>query len=275
MLFGSQAYGSLAGVRLVTLAPELQGGLEAVRQLAARGVLVSLGHSTAGLDVGLQAARAGARLITHLFNAMPAFHHRDPGLIGLLGVDVADLPPSTACEAGTDRRQGSSAPRPCYSIICDGLHCHPASVRIAFGAHPAGAVLITDAMPAMGLGDGLHSLGDMAVLVQGISATIAEAPAPKSSLPAAAPAVNPKGTLAGAVVPMDQCVRNFHQFSGCSVPEALEAASTRPARLLFGDDTLVGTLRPGAPADLVVLSPDLHLRAVYRGGCLVHEADSA
>ena len=123
---------------------------------------MSLGHSQATKAQGVAGVRAGASLLTHLYNAMPAFHHRDPGLVGLLGLE----------------REGD---RPYYSIIADGIHADPASVAIAHRAHPRGAVLVTDAMAAMGLGDGDHTLGDgVHVRVDGLRATV--------RVPAAAPA---------------------------------------------------------------------------------------
>jgi len=111
-----EVYGSLEGVKLVTLAPELAGALGATRGLAAAGVVVSMGHTLSTFDEGVAGVRAGARLITHLFNAMPAFHHRDPGLVGLLGAAAED--------------------RCCYSLIADGLHAHAASVREALVRGP-------------------------------------------------------------------------------------------------------------------------------------------
>lgn len=186
-----------------------------------------MGHSMATLQQATAGVEAGARLITHLFNAMPAFHHRDPGLIGLLGVHT----------------------RPHYSIICDGVHCHPSSVKIAHGSHPAGLILITDAMPAMGLGDGLHTLGDLQVRVNGDTAELTDS-----------------RTLAGAVVSLDECVRKFHQFTECTIPEALEAATHRPAQLLFGNGTLEGTLRTGARANFIFLDESLHVKGTVRNG---------
>ena len=238
-------YGSLGGVRLVTLAPELPGALATTGALAARGVLVSMGHTMATFDEGVAGVGAGARLVTHLFNAMPAFHHRDPGLVGLLGA--------------------APAQRPHYSLIADGLHAHPASVKLASCAHPGGAILVTDAMAAMGLPDGSHSLGDQQVTLRGIRATVQ----------------GHDETLAGAVVPLDQCVRNYRAFTHCSAAEAIAAASRRPAQLLAaaaGGESgaaaaaLAGTLDPGAAAELLLLDDDLNVRGVFRNGSRVWDA---
>ena len=138
----TETYVSWAGVRLITLAPELPGALLSIRTLTSKqsptghAIVVSSGHSNATVAEAVEAVTAGCTLVTHLFNAMKGFHHRDPGLIGLLG--APDLV----------RRKTF------YSIIADGIHCHSSSIRIAFTAHPAGFVLISDAMSAMGLGDG-------------------------------------------------------------------------------------------------------------------------
>ena len=229
-----ETYGpSLEGVALVTLSPELPGALETIDGLTQQGVVVSMGHTMATMKEGLAGRRAGALLITHLFNAMPSFHHRDPGLVGLLGA-------------------AEEEDRPYYSLIADGLHCHTASIKIATRSHPKGAVLVTDAIAAMGLGNGDHSLGEQKVTVtDGIKATLTGT-----------------DTLAGACVPMAECCRNFMAATQCSVPEVVAAASSRPARVVFGESTLVGTLEAGAPADLVVLGGNLEILDVYLGGSL-------
>ena len=110
---------NMPDVRLITLAPELPGALAAIEGLTAAGVMVSIGHSRATIEEGALACQNGARKITHLFNAMSSFHHRDPGLLGLLGL--------------SKRRNVH------YGIIPDGFHAHPAAVKIAYDAHPSGA----------------------------------------------------------------------------------------------------------------------------------------
>ena len=187
-------YGSnIDAVSIITLAPELKGAVEAISGCVEKGIVVSAGHCMADMEQATKAIDAGATLITHLFNAMPAFHHRDPGLIGLLGT--------------TDRQ-------PFYGIICDGIHCHPSSIKIAYLAHKDGLILVTDAMMAMGLSDGMHKLGQMDVRIEGLSATI-----------------EGTDTLAGVVMSLDRCVRCFRKFTGCSKVEALEAASLHPAQV--------------------------------------------
>ena len=141
-------YGYLNGVRMVTLAPELPGAMPVIRGLSTMGVAVSLGHTTTSLDTAQSAMGSGARLITHLFNAMSSFHHRDPGLIGMLA-------------SGESGEQSSFW----YGIIVDGIHTHPSAVKLAYNTHPKGAVLVTDAMAAMGLPEGKYRLGGLEVEV--------------------------------------------------------------------------------------------------------------
>lgn len=206
-------YGALDNVRIVTLAPELGRSQEVIRALVARGICVSLGHSVADLQAAEEAVQCGATFITHLFNAMLPFHHRDPGIVGLLTSDR--LPPGRHIF---------------YGMIADGTHTNPAALRIAHRAHPQGLVLVTDAVPALGLGDGRHTLGQQEVEVDGLTAYVAGTK-----------------TLSGSIAPMDVCVRHFLQATGCSVELALEAASLHPAQLL-GLEKRKGTLDFGADA---------------------------
>ncbi|XP_076998213.1 N-acetylglucosamine-6-phosphate deacetylase isoform X4 [Tamandua tetradactyla] len=199
-----------------------------------------LGHSVADLCVAEEAVQSGATFITHLFNAMLPFHHRDPGIVGLLTSDR--LPPGH---------------RIFYGMIADGIHTNPAALRIAHRAHPQGLVLVTDAVPALGLGNGRHTLGQQEVEVDGLTAYVAGTK-----------------TLCGSIAPMDACIRHFLQATGCSVESALEAASLHPAQLL-GLEKRKGTLDFGADADFVVLDDALHVCATYIAGELVWQAEAA
>ncbi|XP_036890321.1 N-acetylglucosamine-6-phosphate deacetylase isoform X3 [Sturnira hondurensis] len=237
-------YGSLDNVRIVTLAPELGRSHEVIQALTARGICVSL---VANLRVAEEAVQSGATFITHLFNAMLPFHHRDPGIVGLLTSDR--LPPGRHIF---------------YGMISDGMHTNPAALRIAHRAHPQGMVLVTDAVPALGLGNGRHTLGQQEVEVDGLTAYVAE------------PVLCSQGTktLSGSIAPMDVCVRHFLQATGCSVESALEAASLHPAQLL-GLEKHKGTLDFGADADFVMLDDSLHVWATYISGELVWQAEEA
>ncbi|XP_053813957.1 N-acetylglucosamine-6-phosphate deacetylase isoform X4 [Vidua chalybeata] len=177
-----------------------------VRNGGAHGAGI-LGHSVANLSQAEEAVQHGATFITHLFNAMLPFHHRDPGIVGLLTSDK--IP------AGR---------RVFYGMISDGIHTNPAALRIAHRAHPKGLVLVTDAIAGMGLAPGRHTLGQQVVEIDGLNTYIAGTK-----------------TLSGSVATMDTCVRHFQEATGCSVETALEAASLHPAQLL-GIEHKKGTL---------------------------------
>lgn len=219
-----------SGVRLVSLAPELPGALDVISALAGRGVLVSTAHSAATFDQALRAFDAGGRYGTHLFNAMPPLGHREPGLPGALLADD----------------------RVTVGLIADGVHVHPAMVKLVWRMlGPQRLNLVTDAMAALGMAPGVHLLGDFEVTVDTTSARLAD------------------GTLAGSILSLDQAVRNLIAFAGCTVSEALATVTATPATVL-GLDHERGRIAPGAVADLVLLSPDLHVWMTLVGGEVVY-----
>jgi N-acetylglucosamine-6-phosphate deacetylase len=224
-----------AGVAITTLAPELPGAINQIRDLCKHGIIVSMGHTDATINDGLKAIKNGASLITHLFNAMRPFHHREPGLLGVLCSDEKD--------------------EIYYSIIADGLHSHPTSVKMAY-AISKNVVLVTDAMSALGLGDGEHSLGAEKVTVKNSKAVISGT-----------------DTLAGSVASMDSCVRSFHKFTGCSIYEALKAATENPARVLK-QNTGLGVITVGRPADFVILDSELNVLRTIVAGSVVFSNDA-
>jgi len=214
------------GVRLVTLAPELPWAGQAIAELARRGVVVSAGHSLATFDEAAAGFDAGARYATHLFNAMPTLHHREPGLVAAALAD----------------------PRVTVGLVADGLHVHPALVGLLWRwLGPDRLNLVTDAMAALGMGPGEYVLGDYAVRVAEDAARLAD------------------GTLAGCVLSLDAMLRAFLSYSGATVDEALPTITTTPARLLGLGDWL-GRIAPGCAADLVLLSPDLRVVETFVGG---------
>lgn len=133
-------------VRMITLAPELPNAEEAIEALQEKGVLVSIGHTEADYYQTVRAVEKGAKMITHLFNAMNSLHHRDPGPFGAIT--------KTKTSAAFDHL--SAKQRPYFGIIADGVHLHPASVSLAYSAHPRGLVLVTDAVTFMGCEDGTY-----------------------------------------------------------------------------------------------------------------------
>jgi len=223
-----ETYGDLDDVKLVTLAPELKGAQNVIPELQKKNIVVAAGHSEANLEPSLAAVNKGVTLITHLFNAMHPFHHRDPGLIGVLGSPTPH--------------------RVYYSIISDGLHVHPASLKMAYRCHPRGAVLITDSSMAMGLQDGDYHMGDIWVKIKAKRATVGDSE-----------------TLAGSIATMDECVRLFRKFTSCSTVEAVECATRHPAEVL-GISHQKGTLSFGADADLILLDDELNVRGVIIDG---------
>ncbi|CAO3623874.1 unnamed protein product [Cunninghamella blakesleeana] len=253
--YGSELKKGSKAVSIMTIAPEIEGVNDAIPDLVKRGITVALGHSACRIAEAESAVTKGATSITHLFNAMQAFHHRDPGLVGVLGAADLPIPESSNCHpepSSTSPCRNKPDPRPFYGIICDGVHVHPNSVRIAYYSHPSGAVLVTDALSAMGLPKGTYRLGGRDVEVDHNGACY----------------IKGTTTLAGCTVTIDVCVRNFQKFTNCTTVEALEAATLHPARLL-GIDDRKGTLKAGSDADLVFLDDstgELFVKRVFVAG---------
>ena len=214
-----------AGRSLVTLAPEcVPAGF--VMTLASAGVRISIGHSEASAAVVVQAVAEGATGVTHLFNAMPPFSARAPGIVG------------TAL----------SEPRLTAGLIVDGIHVDPVSVRAAFAAKGADRIaLVTDAMPTVGTSlDRFELVGRAIKLVDGRLTT-------------------EEGTLAGAHLDMASAVRNAVRLAKVPLEDALRAASLTPAQFL-GVENERGAIVPGARADLVALTDKLTVAATWIDG---------
>jgi N-acetylglucosamine-6-phosphate deacetylase len=210
---------------MVTLAPELRGGLDAVRRLAASGIVAAVGHTDATYDVARAALDAGASVGTHLFNAMRPLHHREPGPVAAL----------------------LEHPDAHVELIADGVHVHPAALRLAAGAKPHRTILVTDAMAAAAAQDGDYRLGRMTVTVREGVARLREG-----------------GAIAGSTLTMAAAVRYAVQVAGLPIQDVVRAATSSPATLLALDR--VGSLRPGFRADLVVLDEHLAVQRVLHRG---------
>ena len=221
-----ECYGSLEGVKLVTLAPEIPGALSWISWLKNRGITVSVGHSQATVQEMQAAIKAGANMATHLYNAMQPFHHRSPGIIGVV----------------------LNSPGFFYSLIADGVHVDPLALSLAWRSQPEGLILVSDAMAALGLSPGNYRLGAMQVNVTDRGAKLVGS-----------------DTLAGAICGLDQGVRNFKKFTGAFSVATLEAASTNPARVL-GIYPEKGSLGQGAEADLILLDRELDVITTYVSG---------
>jgi N-acetylglucosamine-6-phosphate deacetylase len=217
-------------VGIVTIAPELEGGIDLIRWLTSRGHRVSLGHSGATYDQTLEAIAAGARHATHLFNRMPALHHRVPGMAGAIleTVEVA------------------------AELICDGFHVHPALIRSAIAAKGASRIMaISDGTAAAGLDVGAWtSLGGQAITVGDSAAYLRD------------------GTVAGSITTLGRMFQTLVSEMRVSLVDAAAVCSTTPARELglFG----YGILAPDAVADLVVLDSNLRVVQTYIAGQLVY-----
>lgn len=217
-------------VKLVTLAAEQPGALEFIRSAQEDGVTVSLGHTTADYDTACAAYEAGARQATHLFNAMPPFTHRAPGVVG----------------AAFDHPQVK------VELISDGVHIHPSVVRAVFQLFGANRViLISDSLRATGMPDGRYPFGGQEIEVHGNRATMADDP----------------NTLAGSVSDLMACMRSAVSF-GIPLHDAVRAAAVNPAQVLGIFDRL-GSLDVGKTANLAILDQNLNLKDVFFRGQLV------
>ncbi|KAJ2010359.1 N-acetyl-glucosamine-6-phosphate deacetylase [Coemansia sp. S680] len=245
-------------VTYMTVAPEVDGVLDVIPRLISECQIgISQGHSVATNEIARRAHISGARMITHLFNAMTDFHHRDPGIVGLLSASSgSECLKLDANGVPLPERASAESAAIFYGLICDGIHVHPNAVKIAYNSHPAGAVLVSDAMGAMGLPDGHYKLGNMPVVVGPM--TDVEG-CPRAAL------IQGTGTLAGSIVTLIECVRNFRAFTQCSIVEAVEAATLHPAQML-GIERKKGTLDFGADADIIFLSDDLYVQKVFVRG---------
>lgn len=201
-------------VRIVTLAPELPGGLDAIALLAARGIVASLGHTDADYDLARAAADAGASMVTHVFNGMAPLHHRSPGIVGA----------------------ALTEPRLVPGVIGDGVHVHPAVLRLILETRPA--ALVSDSVATTGL---------------------IVAPEPSGT----AVARLPDGTIAGSVIALADAVCHAVR-AGVPLGTALLAATATPASVVGRPD--IGALAAGCRADIVSLDVDLSVRDVWVEG---------
>jgi len=218
-------------VRLMTVAPEVDGVLELIDTGTKMGVEFAAGHTSATYEQALEAADHGVRQLTHTFNGMAPLHHRTPGV---LGAALSD-----------DRLR--------CQIIADGVHVHPAVVRALVRAKGAeGTILITDSMRATGMSDGQYALGEQTIhVVGGIARTDA-------------------GGLAGSTLTLDQGLRHMMRFGDLSLAEALPMATSTPAAAM-GWTGKKGVIAVGADADIVLLDNQLQVQLTMIGGRVVYD----
>lgn len=219
--------GSARGtLRQITLAPEREGALEAIDVLVENGVTVAVGHTDAGLDLTREAFDRGARVLTHVFNAMPGIHHRAPGPV---------------IAAFEDERVT-------IELILDGLHVHPDVAGMVFRSAPGRVALVTDAMAAAASKDGDYRLGSLNVTVRDGLAVLSGT-----------------STIAGSTLTQDAALRCAIESVGVSPQDAVAALTTTPATAL-GYGNRFGYLAPGFAADAVRLDHSWRVTDVWAAG---------
>ncbi len=224
-------------LQMLTLAPEQKGGLELTRNAREHLPIVSIGHSNADYDTAVQAIAAGANLATHLYNAMPPLHHREPGL-------VAAILDSSKVNA---------------EIIADGIHVHPAMIRLM--AHCIGlerVILVTDAISAADMPDGTYRVGSVMATVHDGVCRVED------------------GRLAGSTLTMEAGLKNLVDWLerplGANLSAIVSTATLQPAQLLGLEKK--GAIRPGADADLVLLDERYNVQKTWVAGRLVYDTES-
>ncbi len=227
-------YNELSGgnIKIVTLAPEVEGGLDLVKHLKNIGVVASIGHTGAKFSDVEAAVAAGASNVTHTYNAQTPLHHREAGVVG-----AAMLFDELNCE-----------------MICDTIHVSVPAIKIFVKNKPHDKfTLITDAMRAKGMPDGLSELGGQQVFVKNGEARLAD------------------GTLAGSVLKMNVAVKNLVEKVGVSLTEAVDFASANPAKNLGLYDER-GSIEVGKRADFAVMDKDFNILCTVVGGKVVYKA---
>jgi N-acetylglucosamine-6-phosphate deacetylase len=213
-------------VRMVTIAPELHGGLEAVRRIVELGSIAAIGHTDADAAMATASVDAGVRVATHLFNAMLPIHHRVPGPVLALLED----------------------PRVAVELVADGVHLHELTLEhAARSAGPGRTLFVTDAMSATDVADGEYLLGSLTVdVVDGVAR------------------LRDGGAIAGSTLTLDRALQFSTRVAGVPFEHALAALTTTPAAMLERTD--VGNIEPGAKADVVILNGESDVVQVFKGG---------
>ena len=217
-------------IKLITVAPEVEGGLELIRFARAKGVVVSLGHSNATLEETMAAIALGAGNATHTFNAMRPFSHRDPGILGAV----------------------LTAPEIWAELIADGVHVSPAAINLCIQCKSARRILlISDAVSATGMPEGQYRLADIEITLSGGICRTRE------------------GQLAGSTLTQDQALRNMVRWSHLPLEAVLGMLTRNPAQSL-GIAESKGTLAEGRDADMVLLDRNLRVHTTIIQGEVSH-----
>ncbi|ODV97131.1 hypothetical protein PACTADRAFT_48884 [Pachysolen tannophilus NRRL Y-2460] len=231
-VYGGEA--AFDNISIVTAAPEVEGIMECIPELTKRGVTYSIGHTMATYEEAKDALKRGATMITHLYNAMPQPHHREPGVVGLVGM------PSTADSNGLQN--------PFFGIVADGIHVHPAAVNFAYQTSKDKCILVTDAMMLIGLPNGIYQWEGRFIEKTDNY-------------------LHMKGTdtIAGSATDLPQCLRNLMQWSSLDLATAVKCVTNHPSSAL-GLEKKKGYLNPGCDADLTILDINGNVKQVYKLG---------
>jgi N-acetylglucosamine-6-phosphate deacetylase len=222
---------SKGALRIITIAPEMPGGLDLLAAARSAGVIVSIGHTDASYAEGMQAIDAGARMATHLFNGMRPLGQREPGVIG----------------AVLDRDEIVAG------LIADAVHLHPSVLSLVCRAKRAERIaLVTDALWSAGRIDGAEELQGRGVALRDGAWYLAD------------------GTLAGSALSMNKAVLNMHRLGRAPLLDAIRMATVTPARLLGMEDE-IGAIKPGAKADIVICDEGLGVEKVFVGGEIAYD----
>jgi N-acetylglucosamine-6-phosphate deacetylase len=217
-------------VKLITCAPEIPGGMEFIKEAVKNNIRISIGHSGATYEEVIKAAESGATQATHLFNGMLGLHHREPGTVGGILADN----------------------RISAQIICDGVHLHPAVVKlIVIAKSTSKVILITDSISGAGLPDGEYSENGFIFTVKdGVART-------------------PEGNLSGSTLSLDEAVRNTIKFTGKPIEEVIPMVTSSPATEM-GIATTRGKIKVGYDADLVLVNKQLIVEKTIVNGRVVY-----
>ena len=214
--FGKMQKLSGGNIRLITVDPTLSGAELFIEKCVQSGVKVSLGHTACDYETAVKVQKLGADHVTHTFNAMNLLHHREPGLIG------------AAMDTGMY-----------MELICDGIHVHPAMVRLMFAAHSDKVVLVSDSIAVAGLPDGEYTSGGLKVMLQGGKAVLAD------------------GTIAGSAVSLYDCMVNAIKF-GVQAEAAVNSATYLAAKSV-GTEALTGSISVGRKADYLIADKEWNI----------------
>jgi N-acetylglucosamine-6-phosphate deacetylase len=216
-------------VKIVAIAPELDGARHVIDYLRAKEIVIAVGHTNAKYEEAMCGIEHGITQATHLYNGMRSFTHREPGVIGAVLTDER-----VSCE-----------------MICDGIHCHPAAMKLAVSAKGKNKIiLISDAMMATGLEDGEYELGGQKVISKSGAARLID------------------GTLAGSTLTLDKAVYNMVHLANVPLADAVRMASINPAQTI-GIAKTKGSIEIGKDADLLIFDEEINIKYVMINGKVV------